>query len=95
MTNCRTKSTSAPKCNASAQRAPVIVCNDRQEIKMNTSESHAKPFYQISYYRGGWRERRSFANLNEAKREVRINLGNLAHDNCGEEHDRPSPCHRP
>jgi hypothetical protein len=75
--------------------APVIVCNDQQEIKMNTSESHGKPLYQISYYRGGRRERRSFADLNEAKREARIILGNLARDNCGDERDKPSPCHRP
>src|SRR5437588_605095 len=60
--------------------ARVIISNDQQEIKIYTSESHGKPLYQLSYYRGGRRERRSFADLNEAKREARIILGNLARD---------------
>jgi len=60
--------------------APVIISNDQQEIKIYTTESHGKPLYQLSYYRGGRRERRSFADLNEAKREARIILGELARD---------------
>ena len=60
--------------------APVIVSNDQQEIKIYTSESHGKPLYQLSYYRGGKRERRSFADLNEAKREARVILGDLARE---------------
>ena len=59
---------------------PIIVSNDQQEIKIYTTESHGKPLYQLSYYRGGKRERRSFADLNEAKREARIILGELARD---------------
>lgn len=59
---------------------PVTVSNDQHEIKIYTSESHGKPLYQLSYYRGGKRERRSFADLNEAKREARIILGDLARD---------------
>jgi integrase len=59
---------------------PVIVSNDQQEIKIYTTESHGRPLHQLSYYRGGKRERRSFADLNEAKREARIILGGLARD---------------
>jgi integrase len=59
---------------------PVTVSNDQHEIKIYTTESHGKPLYQLSYYRGGKRERRSFADLNEAKREARIILGDLARD---------------
>lgn len=60
--------------------APVIISNDQQEIKIYTTESHGRPLHQLSFYRGGRRERRSFADLNEAKREARIILGELARD---------------
>lgn len=62
------------------KQTPVTVSNDQHEIKIYTSESHGKPLFQLSYYRGGKRERRSFADLNEAKREARIILGDLARD---------------
>lgn len=64
----------------SRKPAPVIISNDQQEIKIYTTESHGRPLHQLSYYRGGKRERRSFADLNEAKREARIILGGLARD---------------
>jgi integrase len=57
---------------------PVTVSNDNHEIKIYTTESHGRPLYQLSYYRGGKRERRSFADINEAKREARIILGEMA-----------------
>ena len=60
--------------------APVTISNDQQEIKIYTTESHGRPLHQLSFYRGGKRERRSFADLNEAKREARIILGELARD---------------
>jgi len=60
--------------------APVIISNDQQEIRIYTTESHGRPLHQLSYYRGGKRERRSFADLNEAKREARIILGQIARD---------------
>lgn len=60
--------------------APVTISNDQQEIKIYTTESHGRALHQLSYYRGGKRERRSFADLNEAKREARIILGGLARD---------------
>src|SRR5438067_6109136 len=59
---------------------PVIVSNDQQEIKIYSTESHGRALHQLSYYRGGKRERRSFADLNEAKREARIILGDLARE---------------
>jgi integrase len=64
----------------SRRAKPVIVSNDQQEIKIYTTESHGRPLHQLAFYRGGKRERRSFADLNEAKREARIILGELARD---------------
>ena len=37
--------------------SPVIISNDQQEIKIYTTESHGRPLHQLSYYRGGKRER--------------------------------------
>ena len=59
---------------------PVIISNDQHEIKIYSSESHGRTLHQLSFYRGGKRERRSFADLNEAKREARIILGDLARE---------------
>ena len=59
---------------------PVIISNDEHEIKIYTTESHGRALYQLSFYRGGKRERRSFSDLNEAKREARIILGGIARD---------------
>ena len=81
MTDFLTRLTPAPKSTCQrAKPTPVIVSNDQQEIKIYTTESHGRPLHQLSYYRGGKRERRSFADLNEAKREARIILGGLARD---------------
>jgi integrase len=60
--------------------APLIISNDQHEVRIYTTESHGRPLYQLSFYRGGKRERRSFADINEAKREARIVLGELARD---------------
>jgi integrase len=59
---------------------PVLVSNDQHEIKIYPTESRGRPLHQLSYYRGGKRERRSFADLNEAKREARLILGDLARE---------------
>jgi len=64
----------------SQQKNPVIVSNDQHEIKIYATESHGRALYQISFYRGGKRERRSFADLNEAKREARIIPREIARD---------------
>lgn len=61
-------------------RAPVIVSNGQQEIKIYSTENRGRTLHQLSYYRGGKRERRSFADLNEAKREARLILGEIARD---------------
>lgn len=80
MTDFLTRLTPRPNQMPSRKAAPVIISNDQQEIKIYTTESHGRPLHQLSYYRGGKRERRSFADLNEAKREARIILGELARD---------------
>ena len=80
MTDFLTRLTPRPNQMPTRKAKPVIVSNDQQEIKIYTTESHGRPLYQLSYYRGGKRERRSFADLNEAKREARIILGQIARD---------------
>ena len=58
--------------------APVIISDEHNEVKIYTVKSRAGTIYQISYYRAGERIRKTFADLNEAKREARMQLGQLA-----------------
>ena len=80
MTDFLTRLTPRPNHMPARKPSPVTISNDQQEIKIYTTESHGRPLHQLSFYRGGKRERRSFADLNEAKREARIILGGLARD---------------
>ena len=57
---------------------PVVISDEHNEIKIYTTVGRAGPLYQISYYQLGERQRKSFADLNEAKRESRMILGRLA-----------------
>ena len=57
---------------------PVVISDEHNEIKIYTTVGRSGPLYQISYYRLGERQRKSFADLNEAKREARMVLGQLA-----------------
>ncbi len=80
MTDFLTRLTPRPNQMPARKPAPIIISNDQQEVRIYSTESHGRPLHQLSYYRGGKRERRSFADLNEAKREARIILGELARD---------------
>ena len=47
--------------------APVTISNDEHEIKIYTTESHGRPLNQLSYYRGGKRERRMVGTRGRSK----------------------------
>ena len=68
-----TKEMKKPKKNP-----PVVISDEHNEIKIYTTVGRSGPLYQISYYRLGERQRKTFADLNEAKRESRMILGRLA-----------------
>ena len=54
---------------------PLVISDEHNEIKIYTVKGRAASFYQLSYYRAGERIRKTFADLNEAKREARMQLG--------------------
>ena len=80
MTDFLTKLTCRAYTMKARKQTPLTISNDQHEIKIYSSESHGKRLYQLAYYRAGKRERKSFADLNEAKREARIILGDLARE---------------
>lgn len=57
---------------------PLVISDEHNEVKIYTVRSRGGSLYQISYYRTGERVRRTFADLNEAKREARMQLAQLA-----------------
>lgn len=62
------------------RKTPVVVANDRHEVKIYATENRGRTLYQLSYHRGGQRERRSFSDLAEAKREAGLILNTLAQE---------------
>ena len=62
----------------SKKNPPIIISDEHNEIKIYTTAGRSGAFYQLSYYRAGVRQRKTFADLNEAKREARMILGQLA-----------------
>lgn len=57
---------------------PIVISDEHNEIKIYTTAGRAGALYQLSYYRAGVRQRKTFADLDEAKREARMILGRLA-----------------
>src|SRR5712691_10787714 len=58
---------------------PIVISDEHREVKIYTVKGRGSPsFYQLSFYRAGQRERKTFADLNEAKREARLQLSQLA-----------------
>ena len=57
---------------------PIVISDEHNEIKIYTTAGRTGVFYQLSYYRAGVRQRKTFADLNEAKREARMILGQLS-----------------
>jgi integrase len=60
------------------KNGPLVISDEHNEVKIYTVKGRAGSLYQLSYYRAGERQRRTFADLNEAKREARMQLGLLA-----------------
>ena len=58
--------------------SPLVVSDEQNEIKIYTVKGRAAPLYQLCYYRAGERVRKTFADVNEARREARLTLGQLA-----------------
>lgn len=57
--------------------APIHVSDGERDITIYTTLSRGKPLYQACYYFGGARVRKSFADIQEAKRFARMQLGQL------------------
>jgi integrase len=56
----------------------ITVSNGQQEIKIYTVQNRGHAVYQLSYYQAAARQRRTFADLSDAKREAKVILGQLA-----------------
>lgn len=63
---------------SSKKNTPIVISDEHNEIKIYTTAGRSGALYQISYYRAGLRQRKTFADLNEAKREARMQLSQLA-----------------
>lgn len=61
-------------------RRPIIMSDGRREVRIYTTKNRGRVLYQISHNFGGRRERRSFADLQEAKREANLLLNTHTRD---------------
>ena len=59
-------------------KSPIEMSNGRDTVKIYGVTSRGRPFFQLSFYRAGLRERRTFSDKDAAKREAKIILGQLA-----------------
>jgi len=67
------------KINRSNQGSnPLEISNGRHSVKIYKVQSRGRSFFQLSFYRGGHRERRTFANQGKAKQEAKVILCQLA-----------------
>ena len=57
---------------------PIVLTNGQHEIKIYTVLNRGRSVYQLSYYEGGHRERKTFGKLSVARREAKLVLGRLA-----------------
>jgi site-specific recombinase XerD len=60
------------------KNTPVVVSDEHNEIKIYTVKSRKGRLYQLSYYQAGQRLRKTYADIHEAKREARLQLGLMA-----------------
>jgi integrase len=58
--------------------SPIEMSNGQSTVKIYTGSTRGRAYYQISFYRAGRRERRTFSDKQEAKREAKAILGQLA-----------------
>ena len=59
-------------------KSPIEISNGRDSVKIYRVTSRGRPFFQLSYYRAGRRERRTFADKGKAKQEAKTILCQLA-----------------
>ena len=59
-------------------KSPIELSNGRETVKIYKGTSRGRPYFQLSFYRAGRRERRTFSNKDAAKREAKVVLGQLA-----------------
>jgi len=59
-------------------KQPIILTNGEHEIKIYAVQNRGRSVYQLSYYEGGHRERKTFGKLSVARREAKLVLGRLA-----------------
>jgi len=57
---------------------PIEISNGHDTVKIYTGTSRGRAYYQISFYRAGRRERRTFSDKKAAKQEAKVILGQLA-----------------
>jgi len=60
----------------------TVITNGKQTIKLYQSKSRGRPFFQLSYYMGGRRVLRNFADKAQAKRTANNLLGGMAEDSA-------------
>jgi len=57
-----------------SKKSPITMSDGKREVRIYTTRNRSRILYQISHNFGGSRERRSFANLQDAKREANLLL---------------------
>lgn len=57
---------------------PIVLTNGQHEIKIYSVQNRGREVFQLSYYEGGHRERKTFSKVSVAKREAKLVLGRLA-----------------
>ena len=72
MTKCMTIDTG--RKTSMRKKRPIIMSDGRREVRIYATKNRGRVLYQISHNFGGARERRSFSDLQEAKREANILL---------------------
>ena len=65
------------------KRTPIVFSDEHNEVKIYTVKSRDGFCYQLSFYRAGQRQRKSFADLDEARRAARLQLSQLAGERLG------------
>jgi len=57
---------------------PIVLTNGTHEIKIYTVQNRGRSFYQLSFYEGGHRQRKTFGKVSVARREAKLVLNRLA-----------------
>lgn len=57
---------------------PVIISNGTHEVRIYTVSNRGKQVFQLSYYEGETRQRKTIGKLAEARQEAKVILGRLA-----------------